>query len=76
MTRKIVEVEIHILSDGNVQMMGVIGEAGFAALVKVGYDDSSEFQFLFDTAGGTPTLEHNVGVMKKRFDLDLSEIEL
>jgi 7,8-dihydropterin-6-yl-methyl-4-(beta-D-ribofuranosyl)aminobenzene 5'-phosphate synthase len=70
------KVEIHILADGNVQMGRVIGEAGFAALVKVRYDDSSEFQFLFDTAGGTPTLEHNVGVLKDRLDQDLSSIEM
>jgi len=75
-TREIIAVEIHILADGNVQMARVIGEAGFAALVKVTYNDSSEFQFLFDTAGGTPALEHNIGVMKERFDRDLSAIEM
>jgi len=74
--REIEEVEIHILSDGNVHMRGVIGEAGFAAFVRVRYDDSSDFQFLFDTAGGTPTLEHNTGIMKERFGLDLSAIEM
>lgn len=76
MVRAIVEVEIHILADGNVQMERVIGEAGFAALVKVRYDDLSEFQFLFDTAGGTPTLKHNVGVLKDRLGRDLSSIEM
>ena len=76
MTRTIEEVEIHILADGNVQLGRVIGEAGFAALVKVTYNDSSEFQFLFDTAGGTPALEHNTGIMKERFDRDLSAIEM
>ncbi|MFW9807232.1 MAG: MBL fold metallo-hydrolase [Candidatus Thorarchaeota archaeon] len=76
MSRAIEEVEIHILSDGNVQIKDVIGEAGFAALVVARYDDSSTFQFLFDTAGGTPTLEHNAGIMKERFDLDLTAIEM
>jgi 7,8-dihydropterin-6-yl-methyl-4-(beta-D-ribofuranosyl)aminobenzene 5'-phosphate synthase len=76
LVRAIEEVEIHILADGNVQLGKVIGEAGFAALVKVTYDDNSVFQFLFDTAGGTPTLEHNVKVMKERFDRDLSSIEI
>lgn len=76
LTRAIEEVEIHILADGNVQLGRVIGEAGFAALVTVTYDDKSEFQFLFDTAGGTPALEHNVKVMKERFDRDLSSIEI
>jgi 7,8-dihydropterin-6-yl-methyl-4-(beta-D-ribofuranosyl)aminobenzene 5'-phosphate synthase len=76
MSRAIEEVEIRILADGNVQMGRVIGEAGFAALVKVRYDDSSEFHFLFDTAGGTLALEHNVGVMKEQQDQDLSSIEM
>ena len=76
MTRAIVEVEIRILADGNVQMGRVVGEAGFAALVKVEYDDSSEFQFLFDAAGGTPALEHNVEVMKDDVNRDLSPIEM
>jgi len=75
-TREIVAVEIHILADGNVQMERVVGEAGFAALVMVTYDDSSEFLFLFDTAGGTPALEHNAVIMKERFDRDLSDIEM
>jgi 7,8-dihydropterin-6-yl-methyl-4-(beta-D-ribofuranosyl)aminobenzene 5'-phosphate synthase len=74
MTRAIVEVEIRSLADGNVQIGRLIGEAGFAALVKVKYDDSSELQFLFDTAGGTPALEHNV--KKDQLDLDLSPIEI
>ena len=76
MTRAIKEVEIWILADGNVQAGRVIGEAGFAALVRVEYDDSSEFQFLFDTAGGTPALEHNTHLMKEMFDIDLSSIEM
>jgi 7,8-dihydropterin-6-yl-methyl-4-(beta-D-ribofuranosyl)aminobenzene 5'-phosphate synthase len=74
--RAIEEVEIHILADSNIRMAGVIGEAGFAAFVKVRYDDSTEFKFLFDTAGGTPTLEHNAGIMKERYGIDLSDIEL
>ena len=76
MTRAITEVEIHILADNNVRGGKVIGEAGFAALVIVRYDDSSEFQFLFDTAGGTPVLEHNAAVLKERHNRDLSQIEL
>ena len=75
-TRAIVEVEIRILADGNVEIGRVVGEAGFAALVSVRYDDSSEFQFLFDTAGGTPALEHNVGIMKDAVERDLSPIEM
>jgi 7,8-dihydropterin-6-yl-methyl-4-(beta-D-ribofuranosyl)aminobenzene 5'-phosphate synthase len=75
-TRAIIEVEIRILADANVQMGRVVGEAGFAALVKVEYDDSSEFQFLFDVAGGTPALEHNVEVMKETVKRDLSPIEM
>jgi 7,8-dihydropterin-6-yl-methyl-4-(beta-D-ribofuranosyl)aminobenzene 5'-phosphate synthase len=54
----------------------VLGEAGFATIVTVRYDDSSEFQFLFDTGGGTPALEHNVRVMKKQNEIDLSSIEM
>ena len=76
MTRAIKEVEIRILADGNVQAGRVIGEAGFAALVRVEYDDSSEFQFLFDTAGGTPALEHNTHLMKEMSGIDLSSIEM
>jgi len=76
MTRTIIQVEIRILADGNVQMGRVVGEAGFAALVKVVYDDSSEFQFLFDTAGGTPALEHNVEFLKDSEKRDLSPIEM
>jgi 7,8-dihydropterin-6-yl-methyl-4-(beta-D-ribofuranosyl)aminobenzene 5'-phosphate synthase len=76
MTRTIVEVEIRILADGNVQVGRVVGEAGYAALVKVTYDDTSEFQFLFDAASGTPTLEHNVEVMKDTVKRDLSPIEM
>lgn len=76
MTRAIIDVEIRILADANVQMGRVVGEVGFAALVKVEYDDSSEFQFLFDVAGGTPALEHNVEVMKETMKRDLSPIEM
>jgi 7,8-dihydropterin-6-yl-methyl-4-(beta-D-ribofuranosyl)aminobenzene 5'-phosphate synthase len=76
MTRAITEIEIHILADGNVKLGRVLGEAGFAAITTVRYDDSSEFQFLFDTGGGTPALEHNVKIMKKRQGRDLSSIEM
>ncbi len=74
MKRAIVDVEIRLLADGNVKAGRVIGEAGFAALVIVRYDDSSEFQFLFDTAGGTPALEHNTKLMKEMHGIDLSSI--
>ncbi len=74
MTRAIEQLEIFIITDGNVDRGRVVGEVGFAALVKVKYDDSSEFQFMFDTAGGTPALEHNV--KKKQLDIDLSPIEM
>ena len=40
------------------------------------YDDSSEFQFLFDTAGGTPVLDHNVGILQERHNRNLSQIEM
>ena len=76
MTRTIQEVEIRILADNNVQAGRIMGEAGFAALVKVTYDDSSEYHFLFDTAGGTPALEHNVNFMKENAGIDLSSIEM
>jgi hypothetical protein len=46
LTRKIAEIQIHLLADATVQLEGVLGEAGIAALVSVTYDDSSEFQFL------------------------------
>jgi 7,8-dihydropterin-6-yl-methyl-4-(beta-D-ribofuranosyl)aminobenzene 5'-phosphate synthase len=42
----------------------------------VRYDDSSEFHFLFDTAGGTPALEHNAELLKEAFGVDLSSIEM
>jgi len=76
LTRAIEEVEIRILADNNVTGGRIIGEAGFAALVKVIYDDSSEFQFLFDTAGGTPALEHNAKFLRETFGIDLSPIEM
>jgi 7,8-dihydropterin-6-yl-methyl-4-(beta-D-ribofuranosyl)aminobenzene 5'-phosphate synthase len=76
LTRAIVGIEIGILADGNVDLGKVIGEAGFAALVRVRYDDLSEFEFLFDTAGGTPALEHNVEFMKGAMKRDLSSIEM
>ncbi len=76
MTKAIEEVEIRILADNNVKGGRIMGEAGFAALVKVRYDDSSEFQFLFDTAGGTPALEHNAKFLKESFGIDLSSIEM
>jgi 7,8-dihydropterin-6-yl-methyl-4-(beta-D-ribofuranosyl)aminobenzene 5'-phosphate synthase len=76
LTRAIDEVEIRILADNNVKGGRIIGEAGFAALVKVRYDDSSEFQFLFDTAGGTPSLEHNAKFLREAFGIDISSIEM
>ena len=76
MTRRIAEIEIHLLADSNVQLEGVLGEAGFAALVSVTYDDSSEFQFLFDTGYGTPALEYNAAAMRHSYKRNLSSIEL
>ncbi|MFW9798755.1 MAG: MBL fold metallo-hydrolase [Candidatus Thorarchaeota archaeon] len=76
MARAIVEVEIRILTDGNVQLGKFLGEAGFAALATARYDDSSEFQFLFDTGGGTPALEHNVKVLKERQGIDVSGVAM
>lgn len=72
MARAIVEVEIRVLVDDNSGHGSYLGEHGFSALVKVSYDDSSEFNFLFDTGGGTPALDYNLKVMEK----DLSSIEL
>ncbi len=76
LTRGLVCVEIYLLADANVQLEEVLGEAGFAALVSATYDDSSEFQFLFDTGYGTPALEYNACIMKKSHKRDLSSIEL
>ena len=76
LARAIEEVEIRVLADSNVQARRAIGEYGFAAFVTVRYDDMSEFQFLFDTASGTPVLEHNVGLMREQINRDLSKIEL
>jgi len=75
-TRKLVRIEIHLLADANVQDAGILGEAGFAALVSVVYDDSSEFQFLFDTGYGTPALEYNARAMKHSHKRALSSIDL
>jgi len=69
-------IEIHLLADANVQEDGILGEAGFAALVSVIYDDSSEFQFLFDTGFGTPALEYNISALKDSYERDLSSIDL
>ena len=41
MTRAIDEIEILNLVDGNVTQGRLLGEAGYSALVKVTYDDSS-----------------------------------
>ena len=76
MTRRPVAIEIYLLADANVESGGILGEAGFAALVSVKYDDSSEFRFLFDTGYGTPALEYNAKAMRDSYERDLSSIEL
>ncbi len=68
-------IEIRILVDGNVDIRKVMGEAGFAALVSITYDDSSQFRFLFDTGGGTPALEYNMNLFKDQMGGDWSSIE-
>ncbi len=72
MTRAIVEVEILNLVDGNVKEGRVIGEAGYSALVKVTYDDSSKFTFLFDTSISALALAHNM----TKLDKDLTTVKM
>lgn len=71
-SRKIDEVHIRILVDGHVDVGELMGEAGFAALVDVYYDDMSSTRLLFDTGGSTPALVHNLKEMK----LDISTVEM
>jgi len=75
MTRAIETIEILNLVDGNVTGAGAIhllGEAGYSALVKVTYDDTSKFTFLFDTGISRIVLTHNMA----QLDKDLSTVQL
>ncbi len=62
MTRAINEIHIRIIVDGKVSAPKVMGDAGFAALVDVFYDDMSNIRLLFDTGASTPALMHNLRV--------------
>ncbi|MGY5873074.1 MAG: MBL fold metallo-hydrolase [Candidatus Thorarchaeota archaeon] len=72
MSKKIDDLHIRILVDGNVNTWKVLGEAGFAALVDVFYDDMSSTRLLFDTGSSTPALVHNL----KEMELDISTIDM
>ena len=72
MSRTIEEIHIRIVVDGKVSIGKFMGDAGFAALVDVFYDDSSNTRLLFDTAGATPALMHNLGLSK----IDGSSIDM
>ena len=72
MSRAIEEIHIRIVVDGKVSIGKFMGDAGFAALVDVFYDDSSNTRLLFDTAGATPALMHNLGLSK----IDSSSIDM
>jgi len=61
-SKAINEIHIRIVVDGNVSNEKVLGDAGFAALVDVFYDDLSNTRFLFDTGASTPALMHNLRV--------------
>ncbi|MHA2119047.1 MAG: hypothetical protein ACW98J_09010, partial [Candidatus Thorarchaeota archaeon] len=63
MTRAIETVEILNLVDGNVKDARLLGEAGYSALVKVSYDDSSTFTFLFDASSSSKALTFNMGTL-------------
>ena len=62
MVKAIDEIHIRIVVDGKVSIDKVMGEAGFAALVDIFYDDVSNIRLLFDTAGSTPALIHNLRI--------------
>ena len=64
MPKKIEEIHIRIVVDGKVSTWNVMGDAGFAALVDVFYDDQSNTRLLFDTASATPALMHNLKVLE------------
>ncbi|MCK4567906.1 MAG: MBL fold metallo-hydrolase, partial [Candidatus Thorarchaeota archaeon] len=72
MSRAIDEIHIRIVVDGKVSIGKFMGDAGFAALVDVFYDDSSNTRLLLDTAGSTPALMHNLAVSK----IDGSSIDM
>ncbi len=62
MVKAIDEIYIRIIVDGKASVRNLMGEAGFAALVDIFYDDMSNIRLLFDTAGATPALMHNLKV--------------
>ncbi len=62
MVKAIEEIYIRIIVDGKVNARNVMGEAGFAVLVDIFYDDMSNIRLLFDAAGSTPALMHNIKV--------------
>lgn len=66
------EVKVVLLTDGSVNYKHILGEAGFAALVVITYDNKSEFRILFDTGGSTPALKHNLDVLEE----DLASIDV
>ncbi len=72
MTRAIEEMEVLNLVDGNVKDDRLLGEAGYSALVKVSYDDSSKFTILFDTGCLTPALVYNV----EKLERNLSTVDM
>ncbi|TFG33577.1 MBL fold metallo-hydrolase [Candidatus Thorarchaeota archaeon] len=72
MKRGIERIIITILADGNVDMGRYLGEAGFSALVDITYNDSITKRILFDTAGSTPALSHNIQVA----EVDPTTIEM
>jgi len=72
MSRAIDEIHIRIVVDGKVSIGKFMGDAGFAALVDVFYDDLSNTRLLFDTAGATPALMYNLGVSK----IDSSSVDM
>ncbi len=72
MARKIEELNIRILVDNKVNIGKLMGEAGFAALVDVYYNDQSSTRLLFDTGGATPALVHNL----KQMEIDISTVDM
>lgn len=72
MPRAIEEIHIRIVVDGKVLVEKVMGEFGFTALVDVFYDDMSNIRLLFDTAGSTPALMHNLELS----NIDSSSIDM
>jgi len=72
MGRKIDELNIRILVDGKVNVGKLMGEAGFAALVDIFYNDLSNRRLIFDTGGATPALVHNL----KQMEIDISTVDM